>query len=205
MNKIKHFAPLILLLSAYSCQSFFMHMTGIKQPHPVTNGEILASAKDFGIELENIYKIDTLAYKHYADSIRKGDSLTFKNIMQPLQIKFFPSDKNISFYLVNCSVGGLPNLKWNRLHSFNTYPPSMFYFNEINYRKTLSSDTLFYIPLKRGLVNEKPEATVVVFWSRMMGKQSRILIQEALHYRERFKDHLINLLFVNNDNLYQQE
>jgi hypothetical protein len=60
MNKIKHFAPLILLLSAYSCQSFFMHMTGIKQPHPVTNGEILASAKDFGIELENIYKIDTM-------------------------------------------------------------------------------------------------------------------------------------------------
>jgi hypothetical protein len=193
-----------LIIGISSCQNLMMHMAGLHEPHAMSNEEILEASRHFGLAGEGIYVLDTVAYRHLADSLKQRNTKDYQDIMQPLQIKFFENNDSLVFHLVNCSVGGFPNLRWNRLKSFDTYPPSMAYFRTVNYNLRFSTDTVLYHLIR---TNPKPEpppdATVVVFWSRMMGRQSNRLIRETVKYKNRFPLHRIRILFVNNDNLYK--
>jgi hypothetical protein len=185
-----------------SCQQVLIQAAGIHKPSLIDNEKIVKLGEGFQLVNENIYLIDTLSYKYYVESIKKSSIKDYQDLMQPLQIKFFKGNDSLVFQLVNCSVGGFPNLKWNRLRSFDVYPPSMRYFKVVNYQKSLVEDTLFYHPLRLGQSDQVPDATIVVFWSRMMGRQSKRIIKQALNYKKRFPQYRIRLMFVNNDNLY---
>jgi hypothetical protein len=203
MNYFKTLIPFTLLfICLSSCQSLLMSVTGIHNPKKVTNEEIMVCAKQFAIENENVYVIDTISYWDFVADLKKTDSLTFKNLMQPLQMKIFSGKDSLLCYLLNCNVGGLPNLKWNRYHSLETFPPTSPPITPVKYTLPLNKDTQFYKPIKTIAADSTPDATVVVFWSKMMGRQSKVLINEALAYRNRFKQYHLRILFVNTDNLY---
>lgn len=116
-----------------------------------------------------------------------------KNMMQPLQIIFF-KDRKVQSHLINCIVGGFPNLKWNRYHTFDSLPYVNFPVMET--KVSLDSILNYVQPSPQIGTNDN---ICIVFWNNWMGRQSEILIKYSKDPKvtENYK-----VLYINNDNFY---
>lgn len=189
----RYFLYWFLLLSAVlfaNCQATLTKMVGIKHINSYSEAELSNISKQYGVN-GPVYSLDT-GYIGYANSFH--DSVVRKNMMQPLQIIFF-KDQKVQSHLINCIVGGFPNLKWNRYHTFDSLP----FVSSPVLEPHLQLDSII------SHVQPKPEIAVnknicIVFWNNWMGRQSKNLIGYS-------KDPKVtanyDVLYINNDNLYE--
>lgn len=184
-----------------------MGLYGIKEPHAVSEQEILSYANKHGFGSLDIYRLRP-KYEKYLDdkfpdtSINPSGSVCAtgmkKRLIQPIQYMLFDRWGKLMVHTVNCNAGGFPNLNWNTGGAFEIFPPQSLDVVD----STFSIDELypFFDPIEitRRRLGEA-EYECVIFWNKFMGRQSRRLIEYAI---ENAKGHDVRFYLVNNDDLY---
>lgn len=189
-----------------SCQPIMKAMVGINDIKYLSTEKIIKQSKKYHIPDSNLYVLNDTAYlsfiKTYEGKTINGRN-TFKDLYQPLQIYGFDSTDIIQFQLINCTVGGFPNLKWDRYGDFKTSPLNMP-------RIRLSDSTLLVNTLTDyySAIGSTPDAqsncndeTIIVYWNKFMGRQSKRLIKTVNDYRENVNSNAC-MYYVNTDNLF---
>jgi hypothetical protein len=191
-RRMKFFLFIIILpvvVFFASCNVILMNVAGIKSVHKYSEKELVQLSHEYAINTK-VYALDT-GYMNFAKQFK--DSLTKKNLLQPLQIIFFNHGKAAT-HLINCTVGGFPNLKWNRYGTFdsltNIHGPLLE--NEL----TLEN-LIHYIDPNPGIKEDKN--ICFVFWSNFMGRQSKNLIEYS---KKRSVQDNYEVIYVNNDNFF---
>ena len=185
-----------ILLS--SCTSFFLGLYGMKSPRQLNDKQLQKEAKRQGIPIESVFRIDT-NYWAYLEKFDSTFNVQVKNHSQPLQALYFDHNGQLFRFYVNCYAGGFPNLKWNRIGGFNQFPPlpqapidSMFQLNDISALIT---------PLSKVKADPFGDTSIVVFWNRMMGRQSKRFIR-FVKENAQLSQRAVQIRFVNTDELF---
>ncbi len=190
-------AVLLLLLS--SCEPLILGAYGIKKYKEIKEVEILKYAAKFHIPVEDVYLLDT----SFLGYVRKFESdERYANHFQPLQALYFDKQGQLVSYQVNCYAGGFPNLKWNRNDNFGTFPPKQQapLDSIVNLEKQMQ--------FLQKLVQTKPflakdyNYVVVVFWSRVMGRQSKRLIRFVQENAKLATGGKVKVVYVNVDGIF---
>lgn len=189
---------LIGLFTIIGCSSILKGLTGIKDPNKAINTKI-KSKKYFKLIPEKLYTVNYDSFLSFYSFIALTDTILSKNIYQPLQVRLFKDDSLI-FFINNCTVGGFPNLNWNRYGSFNEL--------NLNRKYVTLNDTIFNSLriIKRIIVpelNNEKEFKLITFWSSFMGRQTKRLIKQTnIFYQNNKSD--IEVIYVNIDTLYSK-
>jgi hypothetical protein len=105
--------------------------------------------------------------------------------------------------VTNYDVSGFPNLNWNKTHVFDSLPTEREPL--IDSTITLANDASFLRRLTNNsvpVIHAQKEHTIIVFWSYIMGRQSKRLIELAKKSHARHPDDY-DLYFVAADNMYK--
>lgn len=191
----------ILATTLQSC-SFILNLSyGLNAQKSLTEKQIEQAAKKLKLPLQNCYELDT----SYWDFLEKLDSIKYaqqiKNHYQPLQALYYNKNGQLVSFHPNCYAGGFPNLKWDRDGRFSSFPPqSAAPLDSILPLETQIKYTKLHA-LSTPLTNlDSNDYVVFVYWSRMMGRQSKNLVklvQENQTLGTAFKTRVI---YINNDN-----
>ena len=193
---------LTLVLGLTSCSSIIQGLYGIKNPKELNDQTIIRYSEKYNIPLIDNYKLDT-AYLTFLSSL---DSTNFKeqikNHYQPLQVLYYDKTGQLESFQINCYAGGFPNLDWKRDSIFETFPPqkqapidSIFPLDiQIKHLQPLSQTNSFSI--------EYYDYIVIVFWNRLMGRQSKRLIQYVQENIKLARDYKVKIIYVNTDNIF---
>ena len=193
---------LILVIGLTSCSSVIPGLYGIKNPKELDDQTIIRHSEKYHIPLSDNYKLDT-AYLTFLSSL---DSINFKeqikNHYQPLQVLYYNKTGQLKSFQINCYAGGFPNLDWNRDSLFTTFPP----------REQAPIDSIISIDLQLKYIhplsqtidfsNENYEYIVIVYWNRLMGRQSKRLIHFVQENSKLAKDYKVKIIYVNTDNIF---
>jgi len=202
MNLRLTILTLILVLGLTSCSSIIQGLYGIKNAKELNDQTIIRYSEKYNIPLIDNYKLDT-AYLTFLSSL---DSTNFKeqikNHYQPLQVLYYNKTGQLESFQINCYAGGFPNLDWNRDHVFTTFPP----------QKQAPTDSIISLDLQLKYINplsqtstfsiENYEYIVFVYWNRLMGRQSKRLIQFVQENYKLAKDYKVKIIYVNTDNIF---
>ena len=190
--------PLLLLFSLTSCTSVFLSLYVMKKPRLLSTEEQKKEAKRQGISIEHFYQIDT-NYWAYLEKMDNSRQAQVKNHSQPLQALYFDEDGRLFRFYVNCYASGFPNLQWNRFGGLDQFPPlpqspvdSLFSFQDI---------AALIRPYGVGQQVIESATTIVVFWNRMMGRQSKRFVK-LIQQNAQLSKSPIQLMFVNTDELF---
>ena len=198
----------VLLLIVWSllffsgCGFVINSLYGLKNVKTVDEKTILKYGDKFNIPQDKNYLLDA----GYFTFISKQDTAKFglqiNNHLQPLQALYFNKNEKIISYHINCYAGGFPNLKWNRNQIMEVFPPL----------QQAPLDSLVSLGLIRNnihlLVDKNKQdsniynTTVVVFWNRFMGRQTRRFIKTVQHNIKLSENGNVNIVYVNNDNMF---
>lgn len=120
MLKLLFFLSIPLLLS--SCTSMFMGIMGLKE-HKVKDEKLVRTyMQKYELPEEHTYILDS-TYMKALDRIDNKKFYFFrKDLYQPLQVRAYNKNRQLTSFLVNCHAGGFPNLKWNRNGEWDTVP-----------------------------------------------------------------------------------
>lgn len=189
----------LLLLS--SCTPLVLRTMGMKKPHHPTEEEFYHFGQKWNM---SIYFQQTLLLS-YIDEIEKLSNVhpkLAKDLLQPIQAMYFDASGKLISYHINCYAGGYPNLNWNRDGKFEVFPA----------KTQASCDSLvsltwllpFLKPVEYPCVKIKNlDYTVVVFWSRWTGRQSRHLVELVQkNLKLASKDTRIQIMYVNTDEVF---
>ncbi|KAA9340313.1 hypothetical protein [Adhaeribacter soli] len=194
--------PVLIILFCSSCSFLAGSIYGIKSPKKLNQTEIASQAKKYNIPLENSFELDTAYFfEHLKSFDQKRYFQQINNHSQALQSLFFDKDGRLQVFYINCYAGGFPNLAWNKEGQFNSFPPKpQAPLDSLLDLQTLSR---YLIPLPTTKPQNKISAdyTIVVFWNRMMNRQTKHLIQLVQENAGKAKDQHVQLLYVNTDNL----
>lgn len=175
---------------------------GIKKPMAMTPEEILVQGEAYGIPRSESYEMDSSFFSVALslDTIRYGKDQN--NLTQPLQSLYFDASGRLISYSVNCSVGGFPNLKWNRYGTFNQFPPPKSV--ELDTMNTVKDQLLHINPLNNAPFPDLRtyDYTVLVYWCRFMGRQSKRLVRVVKENVRLGEGKKIMVLYVNTDNFW---
>lgn len=198
MSKSIGFFSAVVLFMTTSCTSMFLGLYGMKKPKALNQEQLIKEACRQGIPVEQLYQIDTL-YWAFLEKIDTAQHAEVKNHSQPLQAMYFDSKGKLFRFYVNCYAGGFPNLKWNRSGGLNQFPPlpqapedEIFSFSSLN---------LFIHPLGSPISMNEADSIVVVFWNRMMGRQSKRFVQ-FIQKNVQLSTTPVRVLYVNTDELF---
>jgi hypothetical protein len=193
---------IFLSLFCSGCSFVVGSMYGLKSPKKLNQTQIASQAKKYNIPTGNSFELDNAYMSGYLksfDTLQYGAQV--KNHYQPLQALYFDKTGKLQVFYINCYAGGFPNLDWNRDNSFSAFPPKP----QAPVDSLVNLETLFrYLkPLPTANLTPKNSAdyTIVVFWNRMMGRQSGRLIKYVQENADKAKDQQIQVLYVNTDNL----
>jgi hypothetical protein len=170
----------------------------MKNPNQLTNEQLKKEARHQGIPLQQLYSIDT-SYWSYLAKVDTAKHQEVKNHSQPLQAMYFDANGQLFRYYVNCYAGGFPNLKWNRFGGLNQFPPLPQ--APVDSLLTLNQLVAFARPIEQVQDFNQSDTTIVVFWNRMMGRQSKRFIK-FINRNAQLSKTTIQLLFVNTDELF---
>ena len=180
------------------CGPVLFKMMGLKKGKELSQDQITTQASKYGINKKDSYEMDTtyMTFVFDIDTIYKTER---KNHVQPLQALYYDSAGNLISYHVNCSVGGFPNLKWNKFGAFNQFPA----------QSQTTLDTLIDLQTHLNFVKNadtvdisKYEYVVLVHWNRFMGRQSKRLIQEVQNNFKLYSSEKVKVIYVNTDNIW---
>jgi hypothetical protein len=123
-----------------------------------------------------------------------SNSNLYKNLHQPNQIAFLNSKNDSISLIVNCDIGGFPNLKWKSLldqdHSI-LLSQFRYPIKAIDYLQTCLSYEVSDSILQTTIKNPK---TILVKYSFFMGRQSKRLIK-YIKQSNQFSSY--SIIFVN--------
>jgi hypothetical protein len=170
----------------------------MKKPNLLTDEQIKKVANVHGIPFQQLYRIDT-NYWSYLQKVDSTKEQQIKNHSQPLQAMYFDANGQLFRYYVNCYAGGFPNLKWNRFGGLNQFPPLPQ--APVDSLLTLNQLVAFARPIEQVQDFNHSDTTIVVFWNRMMGRQSKRFIK-LINRNAQLSKTTIQLLFVNTDELF---
>lgn len=195
------FLSVSILLSMTACTPLILSTMGMKKPRIITEDELYSYGRKWNMSL---YYQQTLL-PTYVDELEKIDSVNpklAKDLLQPIQAMYFDSSERLISYHINCNAGGYPNLNWNRFGNFDVFPAKTN--APCDSLVTLSWLLPFLNPVEYPCVKIKDlDYTVVVFWSRFTGRQSRHLVefvQENLKLAS--KETRIQIMYVNTDEVF---
>jgi hypothetical protein len=184
-----------------ACTPLILSTMGMKNPRIITEDEMYTYGRKWDM---SIY-YQQILLPTYVDEVQKLDSLNpalAKNLLQPIQAMYFDSTGKLISYHINCYAGGYPNLNWNRNGNFDVFPAK-------TQAPCDSSITLSWIlphlkPLELPCVKIKDlNYTVVVFWSRWTGRQSRHLVEFVQkNLKLASKATRIQIMYVNTDEIF---
>ncbi len=190
--------PILLLTSC-------AEVMGIKKWKPLTREQILVEARKYKINEVNLFYCDSQSFKTAYFSLKKSDKRLFKDLGQPLQLKFYDIKRDSQFiYLINCYLGGFPNIKWNRAGSLNFFPPKQGPIKRPDSLFSVKSNFAPLIPLENSSINNisNYDYLLMIHWSVFMGRQSKNLIKIAKKFVRNNADKSIEVVYVNMDNIY---
>ncbi len=192
---------LSLLLSVSSCTPLVLRTMGMKKPHVPTDEEFYRFGEKWNM---SIYFQQSLL-PSYIDEIEKIDSVNpklAKDLLQPIQAMYFDTSGKLISYHINCYAGGYPNLNWNRNGNFDVFPAKTQ--APCDSLMTLSRLLVHLKPVEYPCVKMKDlDYTVVVFWSRWTGRQSRHLVEYVQkNIKLASKETRIQIMYVNTDEVF---
>ena len=193
---------LTLVLGLTSCSSIIQGLYGIKNPKELNDQSIIRYSEKYNIPLTVNYKLDT-TYLTFLSSL---DSTNFKeqikNHYQPLQVLYYNKTGQLESFQINCYAGGFPNLDWKRDNIFETFPP----------RKQAPIDSIIPLDLQLKYIYpltqsisfsvENYDYIVIVYWNRLMGRQSKRLIHFVQENYKLVEDYKVKVIYVNTDNIF---
>ena len=190
------------VLSLSSCSTLSSGIYGIKKLKPVDENVILKYSEKYKIPIADSYELDTT----YNAFLKTLDTTRFKeeqkNHYQPLQVLYYDKTGQLQSFQINCYTGGFPNLNWDRNEKLATFPPQQ----QAPLDSILPLDTLAkYLepfPQTDSLKTDSYDYTIIVFWSRFMGRQSKRLIRFVQENAKLGTDLSAKIIYVNNDNLF---
>lgn len=142
-------------------------------------------------------------YRNTWNEVMGGSYDLQKELIQPLQVRIYDKRGVLIQIVANCDAGGLPNLRWEDTHVFDSMPLKKN--RMIDSTIMLINDIQYMTDLKTGgpaRIEPKKEHTILVYWTFVMGRQSRRLIEFARKSRlEHMEDY--DLYFVVADNMYE--
>ena len=142
-------------------------------------------------------------YIKYLKQALPNDSLAKKYLLQPLQLVYLDNKNEIVSYHVNCNAGGFPNLKWEREHNFDVFPPkTQTNLNDISFDFLAIQNHLFEVYAGSKKINMDSKYKTIVFYSLMLPKQSKKLIDLAI--RNSLLELNGEIILINNDNLFAE-
>ena len=123
-------------------------------------------------------------------------------LLQPMQLRYFDKTGTLEALLVNCDVGGFPNLKWENFNVLDSIP--------IN--SPILSDSLWSIQDEMQFVGSydggtiplsvKAEHQIHMFWSYRMGRQA-VRLKRLLDKLQQREQNQLEVFYFNIDSLYQ--
>lgn len=207
MKKTRHLILALLILSLLTgCAT----LLGIKKISLLDDKEIIQTAENINISLNDpLFKINVDSFRKHFQKGTIDTTRAFKDVLQPLQIKAYDNSQILTLYLVNCYVGGLPKLKWNRLNTFDHYPLLQGPFFVPDSGRSVSQTLDFLVPIRGSIpsLNElaQNDTSIFVYWTKFMGRHSKELIKLIKSYQAKFSDKKIKAYYVNVDNLLNYE
>ena len=142
-------------------------------------------------------------YVKYLKQTLPNDSLDKKYLLQPLQLVYLNNKNEIVSYHINCNAGGFPNLRWEREGNFDVFPPkTQTNPNDISLDFLAIQSYLFEVYARSKKINMDSEYKIIVFYSLMLPKQSKKLIDLAI--RNSLSEPNSEIILINNDNLFAE-
>lgn len=161
---------LFVAISLSGCQRLALWTYGIREYRQYEMNDYAKFIR--GYDHWEIKQIDTTKFLELFNSKVLNDKIDHYPF-QPLQVKIFDSTGHPIFWVVNCQVGGYPNLRWDRLGTFDCFPILPLHINV--------SDSIKAIDKGDYIIGEENDLTfdyrVDVYVSIMMGRQSKRLIK----------------------------
>lgn len=209
MNLRHTLLAVLMIVSLTSCNRVLLGIYGIKKPKHQTDEQIIKYAHKHNYDKYSIYKINN-NYRSFIDTVGKNINAgeyklktLQKQYYQPLQYLLFDSTGSLIVHSVNCDMGGnMINLQWNAEGQFDVFPPipqstvyKHFKLGELQKHITQLNNTTVNN-------NETYSYTCVVFWNILMGRHSRRLVNLALQNLKLANGAKVNVILINNDNLY---
>lgn len=203
-NSTKVLLLLLLTVGLLSCSNVIMSFYGMKNPKPIDDKTIQKFAGKYKIPESDSFKHDTA----YAQFIRSMDSSIDPTIQkdhyQPLQLHYYNRDGELITYHNNCETGGFPNLKWDESGMLSTFPPQPYtplstllpIDKHLHYLKPLGATERFDF--------QNYDYTVVVYWSRFMGRQSKRLVKAVQENADLALGKKVKVIYTNTDNVFAQ-
>lgn len=165
-------------------------------------------------QLANIYLLDTAKFSDFKDSLSyvlnnkpNANEVTrainpIKDLNQPIQLMCFNREGILVTHIINCHVGGFPNLRWNRAKILEFFPPRSLepihnLVRQSDIEKVISkvkdNDTSTNIT----------DYTVFIFCNYLLERQSTRLIKAFKQKCEPLKGaNSVKVVYVNNDEWY---
>ncbi|MEG4904752.1 hypothetical protein, partial [Microcoleus sp. F10-A1] len=200
MSKIRLTISIALFLSLAlsSCSFVFNQSYGLKEIKQVDEKTIYSFANKYGVPLTDCYQLDS-TYNMLLDSLHaKGLTESMNNHLQPLQALYYDTSGHLQSFQVNCYAGGYPNLRWTRKNIMTTFPPKKQ--APIDSILPLNRHLRFLTPLSKTIgSNQSYGYTVIVYWSRAMGRQSKRFVK-TIQRNLLLTDKKIKAIYVNVDN-----
>ncbi|HSD15061.1 MAG TPA: hypothetical protein VLB74_10470, partial [Flavobacterium sp.] len=220
---MKKLVLFFLIAACYSCNLVKQSILGIDTtPEWLKGKEIVKEFDKKKIPNENRFVLDTASYrkaliKYYSQELKTVDLSNAKDSVyktklkkiikddsQPVQVRYFDSDYNQIFKVVNCYVDDPITMNWNINNCFDVFPPKIDFEDLNNDHKKLNFflDHIYTLEGKKSTVETLPKADyyVIVFWNSFFKRPSRKLIQTLKEYENKHKDKSTFIMYVNNQN-----
>ena len=193
---------LILVLGLTSCSSIIQGLYGIKNPKELKDQTIISYSEKYNIPLADNYKLDSsyLTFLSSLDTIKYKEQI--KNHYQPLQVLYYDKNGQLKSFQINCYAGGFPNLNWDRNSIMTIFPP----------REQAPTDSILPLDLQLKYIRPLSQTVnfstknydyiVIVYWNRLMGRQSKRLIHFVQENYKLSKDYKVKIIYVNTDNIF---
>lgn len=208
MKKVVNAIFLLLVILTSSCSSVVSWLYGYKEPKHLQEVKLQRLGKQLDIAPNVAYKIieyrDIDSMYRVASRIKSSDTTLIHDLNQPLQVRAYQGNELV-FIRINCNVAsGFPKLNWNFDGAFDHYPPkSQFKVDSaMSFKNEVESWSKYNSTVVPRVVNDQDDLTIVIFWARMLKKQSKHLIKTIKNYKEEHLEKKIMIYYVNTDNLF---
>lgn len=185
-----------------SCSSILTGLYGIKKTKAIDENTIVRYAKKYNIPAVDSYQLDTafFSYLFSLDTAQYKEQI--KNHYQLLQALYYNNSGYLTSFQINCYAGGFPNLIWERNEIMTTFPPKQQ--APIDSIVPLTTHINYLIPLSQSTkINvDSTNYTVIVYWSRFMGRQSKRLIDVVQKNRKLETEKTVWIIYANTDNIF---
>ncbi|ESU29168.1 hypothetical protein FLJC2902T_12100 [Flavobacterium limnosediminis JC2902] len=214
---------LFLVATITSCNLVKSSIVGIDTtPEWLMSKDIVKEFDKRKIPDGSRFVLDTASYKkslrkNYISDIEKldlsssNDSLyksklkkIVKDDSQPVQVRYFDSDYNQIFKVVNCYIDDPIAMNWNINNCFDVFPPKINIedLNDDHKKLNFFLDHINTVDGKKVTTETLPKADyyAIVFWNSFFKRPSRKLISTIKEYHNKHKDKSTFILYVNNQN-----